>query len=738
MKTPSFKTLEGREAVAHAARVLGGVLLELPKDYAVLLELAHQKDHRPSQAFHVAVEDPIDLVPFGAQEVPLIASGSAQEAADMGIVASLLAREIGGPVIHFFDRRWVGAELAKIDILEDDTLRRLARSDITPPGRSIREAFEQVCMRLKEVTGRAYGPYDYAGPAEPERATVTLGTWPAIDGKDGLVRVRLWKPFDMRRFLEMFPSSVKALAVAKALQPDVLSAIHQGIVEGWSWFVSPPPIRAFDPSAVPEEASEDVCEVLIRVNPASAAIATSVRELIENIALHSPSDFQAYTLPDDGTTIHLRIGLRPLTKRGPVTKPDVALILEKGLLTVSGSEFPERSIDIASIAQDAGPGDFSGPVLVSCLLSLVDPEKWFGLSERGIHEILSEAVQDRWGDFSHAIVAAHRRALDGAREALRGTPLSFPTHAVQKPSPIIPSNTAKLASEYLGFRLSSPLVASVPIDADEEERSALASAPVGAVFFGPVDEEDLDREAWKAFETLSRGAGRPDSKTCPPLERYLDLLRRWKSAVEVPVVAGLSVVSEKNWLSMAFSLEQAGADAVELFLRAPEEGGPDDPLRLVSLVATALKIPVAIRVTPALVRLCDDLDRLAEAGAKGLVLFQSPRGRILHPDDLEPREEVLLAGPEVFRLALPVITRISEVSWPLPLSLAAAGPISASGDALRAVLAGARAVYVTADTDELRRLEETLQGWMKAKGFESLDDAQRIIDRGQPKRSVVE
>jgi dihydroorotate dehydrogenase (fumarate) len=417
-------------------------------------------------------------------------------------------------------------------------------------------------------------------------------------------------------------------------------------------------------------------------------------------------------------------------------------------LTASGAGLPDRSIDMGAVARRAGLGDLVGPVLTSCLLALVDTEKWLCLTQKRADEIVAEAVQDRWGDFSQDIVEAHRRAMDLARRELFAPekadhldPLADPLKAHRKETPgKRPALPPDLQTDYLGFRLRSPFIACVPGVQDLQEeglRESLAAAPIGAVFFGPVAEEDLDREAWKAFEALHQGVHAAGFKARPPLERYVDLLRSWKESVEVPVVAGLSAVSEKNWLALAFALEQAGADAIEIFLRSPEEGGPADPLRIISLVGAALKIPLAVRLTPGLSRLSENLEDLSNAGAKGVTLFQQPTGDVIHPDFLEPREEILLTGPEVFRLALPQLAKIALRPGTLPLSAAAAGPISASGDLLIALLSGAGAVYVVPDPENLRRLESTLRQWMEAKGFASLGEIRGALERGQPRLSVV-
>jgi dihydroorotate dehydrogenase len=529
--------------------------------------------------------------------------------------------------------------------------------------------------------------------------------------------------------------------VAKSLHADVLSAIHQGIVGGWSWFTGLPPIQPLAPVAEDRELSKDIFEALISTDGKETEAA--VRDLIEDLAGHSPSHFQSYTRTEGGmTAVYLRVSRDPIRRRGPVVRPALTLFLKGALLTASAEGAPIRSINLSDVARRSKLGDRVGPVVTSCLLSLMDSEKWTGLSEKRAREIVSEAIQDRWGDFSQDIVEAHRRAMDLTRTELVSphpavTLLTPPNNDVSKEQNS-PSRCADLHSDYMGFRLRSPLIACVSGASGDDLRASLASAPIGAVFFGPVSEEELDREAWKTFSALNRGDRSEGFKARPPLDRQLELVRVWKSSVEAPVIAGISAVTEKNWLAIAFALEQAGADALELFLRSPEEGGPADPLRIVSLVSAAVRVPVGLRITPGLARLGENAEALAQAGAKGLVLFHAPLGFITHPDDLESREEELLTGPAVFRLALPALAALARNHPAPPLDLSAAGPVSASGDLFSALLSGAGAVYVTPEPENLRRLEEMLKAWMEAKGFASLREIRAFFLRDRERLSGVE
>ena len=125
---------------------------------------------------------------------------------------------------------------------------------------------------------------------------------------------------------------------------------------------------------------------------------------------------------------------------------------------------------------------------------------------------------------------------------------------------------------------------------------------------------------------------------------YLDLIRRAKASVSIPVIGSLNGVSAGGWIRYAREIEQAGADALELNLYSIET----DPelsasqverayIELVREVKQSVKIPVAVKLSPFFSAPANFAKRLDCAGANALVLFN----RFYQPDlDLEQLEVV--------------------------------------------------------------------------------------------------
>ncbi len=112
---------------------------------------------------------------------------------------------------------------------------------------------EKAMRQFGELTGRHYRPFDYYGAPDAERVIVIMGSGAeaaheTVDAlaargeKIGLLKVRLYRPFDGRRLIEALPRSVKAIAVldrtkepgslGEPLYLDVLGALHEGRAAG--------------------------------------------------------------------------------------------------------------------------------------------------------------------------------------------------------------------------------------------------------------------------------------------------------------------------------------------------------------------------------------------------------------------------------------------------------------------------------------------------------------------------
>jgi pyruvate-ferredoxin/flavodoxin oxidoreductase len=107
---------------------------------------------------------------------------------------------------------------------------------------------KNVMKRVAQATGRSYHLYDYIGAPDAERVVVLMGSGAEVaheaveylvdqGEKVGLLKVRLFRPFDVEAFLAALPSTVRGLAVldrtkepgatGEPLYMDVVTAYHE-------------------------------------------------------------------------------------------------------------------------------------------------------------------------------------------------------------------------------------------------------------------------------------------------------------------------------------------------------------------------------------------------------------------------------------------------------------------------------------------------------------------------------
>jgi len=138
-----------------------------------------------------------------------------------------------------------------------------ARESVNPYYVACPGIVQQAMDKFAELTGRQYHLFDYVGAPDAERIVVLMGSgaetahetveYLAAQGeKVGLVKVRLYRPFDVQAFVNTLPSTVKDIAVldrtkepgatGEPLYQDVLTAILESVAEGKAPFETMPRI----------------------------------------------------------------------------------------------------------------------------------------------------------------------------------------------------------------------------------------------------------------------------------------------------------------------------------------------------------------------------------------------------------------------------------------------------------------------------------------------------------------
>jgi dihydroorotate dehydrogenase (fumarate) len=304
-----------------------------------------------------------------------------------------------------------------------------------------------------------------------------------------------------------------------------------------------------------------------------------------------------------------------------------------------------------------------------------------------------------------------------------------------------------LSTNYLGLKLKHPLVVGAcPATNDLDQVRRLGDAGAAAIVMHSLFEEQMlleqaSQQAYvESFENASAEAldylPRASEFLLGP-DEYLEQIRRVKAAVSVPVIGSLNGVTSSGWLDCAIRIEQAGADALELNVYALPTRTDDASqalearmVEMVRRVKAAVKIPVAVKLSPFFTAPVHVACQLVEAGAAGLVIFN----RFYQPDidieQLEVRNSLELSTSAELRMRL---RWLAILSARVKCSLAVTGGVHTAADALKSVMAGAHAVQVVSAILKngptwISQTRDEMRVWLESRDYQSLAQAQATMN----------
>jgi dihydroorotate dehydrogenase (fumarate) len=296
-----------------------------------------------------------------------------------------------------------------------------------------------------------------------------------------------------------------------------------------------------------------------------------------------------------------------------------------------------------------------------------------------------------------------------------------------------------LSTEYLGLKLSHPLVAGAsPLSDDLDGVKRLEDGGASAIVLRSLFEEQIRREQMAEYFNLDgHGESSAEATSYFPSPhafamgpyQYLEHLRRAKDAVGIPVMASLNGSTPGGWIEYARLMAQAGADALELNLYRistdPEtESGwiEHQAVETVREVKKAVTIPVAVKLSPFYTAFAHLTRQLDWAGADGLVLFNRFYQPDIDPEELIATRTLHLSDSSELLLRL---HWLAILSGRLKASLAATGGVHTALDVVKATMAGAHVTQMVSalllhGAAHLRTVLLDLTAWLQEHEWESL------------------
>ena len=292
----------------------------------------------------------------------MLAEGNVQEVMDLSPVAHLAAIKGRVPFLNFFDGFRTSHEIQKVAMWDFDDLKDMLDMDAVqafrdhalnpehPHARGSHEngdiffqhreacntaynelpaVVEEYMNKINAKLGTDYGLFNYYGAPDADRVVVCMGSFcdvleEVIDylnahgEKVGLVKVRLFRPFSIKHFVDVLPETVKKIAVmdrtkepgsiGEPLYQDVVTALYEAgktdiLVSGGRYGLGSkdtPPASAF---AVFEELKKDEPkrEFTVGINDDVTHLSLPEPEDAPNTAAPGTIECKFWGLGGDGT-----------------------------------------------------------------------------------------------------------------------------------------------------------------------------------------------------------------------------------------------------------------------------------------------------------------------------------------------------------------------------------------------------------------------------------------------------
>jgi pyruvate-ferredoxin/flavodoxin oxidoreductase len=262
-----------------------GLLLMIPNMYKIAGELTPTVFHVSARA--VACQalsifgDHSDVMAVRQTGFAMLASNSVQEVMDTALIAHAATLQTRVPFLHFFDGFRTSAEVMKVEQLSDDDMRAMidqtlvhahraralspdnpvlrgtaqnpdvyfqGRETVNPFYLKTPEIVQKTMDQFAHLVGRQYHLFDYIGAQDAERVIVVMCSGAEIaqetleyllpkGEKIGVLKVRLYRPFSAKHFVQALPATTKTIAVldrtkepgamGEPLYMDVITALAE-------------------------------------------------------------------------------------------------------------------------------------------------------------------------------------------------------------------------------------------------------------------------------------------------------------------------------------------------------------------------------------------------------------------------------------------------------------------------------------------------------------------------------
>ncbi|MFP4023333.1 MAG: dihydroorotate dehydrogenase-like protein [Thiohalospira sp.] len=292
---------------------------------------------------------------------------------------------------------------------------------------------------------------------------------------------------------------------------------------------------------------------------------------------------------------------------------------------------------------------------------------------------------------------------------------------------------SRLETTYLGLKLKNPvIVGSSGLTSSIDKIKEIEKKGAGAVVLKSLFEEQINFEAGSLADSSDSPEALDYVKYYTKnntVQEYLELIRKAKAEVKIPVIASINCVSAKDWVDFAKKIEQAGADALEVnvFVLPNDRNAPGEKYEsiyfdLADKLKKIITIPFAFKLGSHFSNLVGFIQKLH---VPGVVLFNRFYAPDIDIDQMKFVSAEVFSSPSDIRNSLRwvgiVSSKISRVD------IAASTGVHDGKAVIKQILAGATAVQVCSTLykngiGQLENIIADLETWMKKNGFDHINE----------------
>jgi dihydroorotate dehydrogenase (fumarate) len=316
-----------------------------------------------------------------------------------------------------------------------------------------------------------------------------------------------------------------------------------------------------------------------------------------------------------------------------------------------------------------------------------------------------------------------------------------------------------LKTTYMGLELKNPLIlGSSPMISDLDSIKRAEDSGLAAIVLNSLFEEQITKSAGKdmsgAEDYLTHADARAFLSQASAdyyVDKYLELIEKAKSSVDIPIIACINCTSEARWLDDAKSFATCGADAIEVIhFIVPSNSKVPGPkveanyLKFAQQTRKAISLPLSMKISYHFTSISNMVKSLSDLGIDGIVMFN----HLFRPDiniDKVCVDSTMLQPKGDYGDTLRWTAIMSSV---VKSDICASTGIRDASTVIKMLLAGAKATQISSTIfmhgfPVVKEILSGIEEWMDKHNYNSIEDFRGLLSQdkiGDPQsweRSII-